>query len=665
MAALAILPGPVAADTLVLTSGRTLTGAVVSENLSEITIRTEIGTLKVRRSEVREWQRGDSSPEEVDADNSARAGRYPEAMAGYASALKKAPKGSAAASRLEGKITQLRGRTRQVEDAANSAQIQRAREMMAREDFEGAQGALEQVRTRLVTDDATSSVLRLLAEVHFLKAKQAEDRQDSLLRERELRAAVEAYPQFYKARLVYGELLLRNAATAPKGLESIQLGLKYGEGEMTDAERVQYHYIVARRYFDRGDYQSAAANFAACLRAKKLPAAYSDALDRAVESYIKMGEQASITDSQKTINNLNEALKLNPTNKSALFLLGRIHMDSGETTLAIENLKKVVEIDDKYQSVHHVLAGAYQNANDYDNALGQLDKELTNNPNNYDALTDRAEISVLQGSFEKADKDVQAAIQKEPGKWRAYLLQARINMANEQYDKAIESLDRALAIKQDAVEVYIQRGKVLAAEKKLDEARKWFEEVVKHLGAARNLTFKYKNLMAETQTALGDIAMAEDNPRSAETRFRLALDYVPNFGLALNRIGDVRRRLGAEATDADMKQDRYREALDYYNRAIAINPNNADFYLSLGILYHKHLKDASKAIVNYQKYLDLNGRDKTNVANWIKECGTPVGLADKMSTGTGTTTATAGMTTGTAGMTTGTVTTANATTAPK
>jgi Tfp pilus assembly protein PilF len=43
--------------------------------------------------------------------------------------------------------------------------------------------------------------------------------------------------------------------------------------------------------------------------------------------------------------------------------------------------------------------------------------------------------------------------------------------------------------------------------------------------------------------------------------------------------------------------------------AVAVNPNYADVYLSLGELYADHIKDQPKAVEAFRRYLDLGGNN--------------------------------------------------------
>jgi tetratricopeptide (TPR) repeat protein len=635
-----LLANLASADKIVLQSGRTLTGAILSETSTEYTIKTDVGTLRIGRRDVRNINREGTTAAEVDGDVAAASKNYEQALKNYQAALSASDNNSSARQRLLQKIAQVEKVAQHKMDAAVSREFQQASQLLQSGQYDPAIKILQSIQPYMGSDEATSAAKRLTAEAFYGKALAARDSQNEIEMEKNLREAIDAFEPFYRAHLLYGELLLRSSITEKQGLDEIARGMRYGQGELTEDERINYSYLVAKKYFEKGNYERAAANFAECLRARNSSGIYKDALDMAVKSYIKMGEQSVMSDFQKTIDNLTEALRLNPENKDAHFLLGRMYKDSGQMDKAIEEFSTVVKLDPNYENVEYYLAQAYRDKDDYENALKHFELELKNRPSNYDALVDRADVYIRMADYSKAEADLQSAIQIEPSKWRGYLLLAELALAQEQYQLAQDNLLKVLALKPDAVEAHVLMGKVLAANKQFDDAKKWFENVVSYLQKAHNLSFKYRNLMAEAQTALGEIDLNQESPRQAETRLREALEYSPNFARALNKIGDVKRKLGSESVDAAIQTDFFRQAEAYYEKAIESSPRHPDYYLSLAILYHKNLKDTQKAILNYRKYITLGGKDVVNVNKWIEECGgepVDVGTTQSVSMNSGTT----------------------------
>jgi tetratricopeptide (TPR) repeat protein len=619
VAALA-LPAGAQASRIILNSGREISGAIISETPREVVIKTDVGVLRFSRNEIRQVIKEDTVPEEVAAEREAAQGNFDEALKRFAVALEQAPAGSPARGRIEGKIKALTAERQRLVEQRISRQMAQAKALMAARNYDGALKEAAALREAAGGDEAvTSAAARLMAEIHLLRAQQARDRMAMIDAAAELKKAVETDPSYYPAQLAYGEMLLASSVTEAEGIERLEQGLAAGKGQISDDEMIKYNYILGRRYFAREKYELAADRFASCIGGNSKSGEYADALDWAVKSYLKLGERTRLADTEKTIANLNRALQLNPDNRDALFFLGSLYRDNGDTSGAVEALTKLIKLDSKYARAHHSLALAYLERGDLELALKHLDEETKLDPQNDEAFTDRADVHIQLANYEKAEADLRRATQIQRDKWRPYLLYAQMAFAKEEYDKAKENLNQVLRIKPDSVEANILMGRVLVAEKDTSAARGWFETVVDYLKKLKNPSFRFRKLMAEAQTSLGEIDLLEDSPRSAEARFREALDFIPDYAPAFNKIGDVRRRLANEQASPADRTALLNEALQYYAKAIEANPRDPNFYLSLAIVYHKDLKQAERALENYKAYLDKGGRDKVNVEKWIQE----------------------------------------------
>jgi tetratricopeptide (TPR) repeat protein len=73
----------------------------------------------------------------------------------------------------------------------------------------------------------------------------------------------------------------------------------------------------------------------------------------------------------------------------------------------------------------------------------------------------------------------------------------------------------------------------------------------------------------------------------------------------LNTDGDDNRedseKLYVELGDAYTKSKLYKSAIEAYENALRINPDNADAHFNVGLLYEHYLKDTEKAIYHMKK----------------------------------------------------------------
>jgi len=635
--AAALIASSAVGDVVVLRNGRRVEGAISQESATEVVIKTPLGVLRIPRNQVVQIERTATSADEIEGDAARSAGDLLKARQCYQKALQATTPGSDAATRLQEKLSQVESAISARERSARSGEVERVRTLVANKRYSDAIRLCEQLLASGLDDNETSTVRRLKAEAHFGRAHEELDRMNLLGADAELRKAVEAYEPFYRAHLLLGERLLQSVVSQKEGVEEILKGLKYGEGEISEAELVKYHYMVARVLYQQGKYQEAASHFVECVRGKDKYPVYADALDYAADSFVKMGEQNVVGDAKKTVENLLRAIELDPQKAQAWFLLGRMYKDLGETTKAIEAFTKVVKLQPNYPYAYQALAGAHRDKQNLDEALNAINEELKQRPDNYDALVERAEIQIELKNFDQAAQDLDNAMRRDPTRWQAYMVRANLAYVQEDYDTAQQNIEQVLRLKPDAVEAHLIIGKILTAKKDTEAARQWFSNVIEYLEQQPNLTYKFKTVVAEAYTRMAEIDLTEDSPRQAETRLRRALEFVADYAPALAKIGDVKKRLANDLDTAAAKKRFYREAEEYYRKAIEVNPRDPDLYLALGILYHKNLKDTRKAVINYQKYLDLGGKDRATVGKWIEECGGVVEAGIEETTATATT----------------------------
>ncbi len=115
---------------------------------------------------------------------------------------------------------------------------------------------------------------------------------------------------------------------------------------------------------------------------------------------------------------------------------------------------------------------------------------------------------------------------------------------------------------------------------------------------------------------------------------------LPAAGLAgyllLLASGCGRRPAGAEApeTVSDQigkarvfsQQGEYHKAVEMYQKALVLEPDNADVYLKLGIIYDDNLKDKNLAAAYYQEFLrrDPDSEMADRVRQWLSQTLTAV-----------------------------------------
>ena len=96
------------------------------------------------------------------------------------------------------------------------------------------------------------------------------------------------------------------------------------------------------------------------------------------------------------------------------------------------------------------------------------------------------------------------------------------------------------------------------------------------------------------------------------------------IGILENGIKNERALYHYNLGVAYVKAKFYDEAIDAYEKSLTFGPNNPDAHYNLGLLYGNVKDDRDKAVLHYQKYLELepDADDKEEVEGWINKLGT-------------------------------------------
>ncbi len=231
--------------------------------------------------------------------------------------------------------------------------------------------------------------------------------------------------------------------------------------------------------------------------------------------------------------------------------------------------------------------------------------------------------AIEKNQFTLATNMLQAVIQKEPANATAYYHLGTIYLYNEIDDSAKYFFDKAMQANANEPLSYVGQGRYLLSKKQNNEARAQFN---KALELSKNKNAYIMNQIADAyvdvQSAIGaDFAiemankakdMDKKNLYYAVTagdawrlqgdgskgvaEYKAAAAKDPKFALAPLRVGELYSKLRS-----------FKEAENYFNTVVAIDPNYAPVYKGFGELYYQTGKSAL-ALENYKKYLDMVGR---------------------------------------------------------
>jgi len=138
------------------------------------------------------------------------------------------------------------------------------------------------------------------------------------------------------------------------------------------------------------------------------------------------------------------------------------------------------------------------------------------------------------------------------------------------------------------------------------------------------MELRQKNSTLEKEMAGLKVTMDD---KIAEAMKQKETDYINRLREANERVKMMEETLTKERANFyynlasyATKSQLFDDALDYYTKALALNPKDAATYYNMGVLYDEHLDNPSKAIFSYTKYLELapsDASDREKVRKWI------------------------------------------------
>ena len=150
-----------------------------------------------------------------------------------------------------------------------------------------------------------------------------------------------------------------------------------------------------------------------------------------------------------------KVLNADPDSRSALASLAQLYFDHGDYEEAIEHLKKIPE-SDMDTSLVAMLAYAYSQAHDYDNAVATYEKALAQDSDNLEIRRSYADALANAGKTVVARTELQKILKQEPDDGPTYLRLGQLDRQEGRFDQARQEFEKAKGLMPDSLEVSYQ-----------------------------------------------------------------------------------------------------------------------------------------------------------------------------------------------------------------
>ena len=261
---------------------------------------------------------------------------------------------------------------------------------------------------------------------------------------------------------------------------------------------------------------------------------------------------------------------------------------------AIKNLKAAIrfandamELDNIYMS----LAFEYQNLDDSKQAIHYLEKTLSVNPRNEDALYEMMYCIDQSGAYETGIRFFQEFLNKHPYNHHAWYNLGNLYSNLDLLEKAIDAFDYAIVINEDFLAAQFNKAGTLSRLERHYDAVEVYTETLKN-DSSDAITYYY----------IGECYEKANEYDKALTNYKSAINCDPYLADAWLGIGVVMDY-----------QNQVTEGIHYIKKAIGLDQENPDYWFILGEVERK-LGFIDDAKYSFEKVVLF---DSKNIDIWL------------------------------------------------
>lgn len=364
-------------------------------------------------------------------------------------------------------------------------------------------------------------------------------------------------------------------------------------------------------------------------------------------------------DFSAALTHLNNALYLNNNSPAIYNLMGKAYREQGNEAAAINSFNKSLQVKPEFTLSYLDLADIYDKRGDSEFAIEKLKTAITIDPVYYDAKLKLADISMTSGKYQQAvnvyselvgvDGYNDAALKGLASSYYGLAqtsAQKNIGSSKDAF-KALDCIERAISANPNDLELHLAKLKLSKILNLPGESKVALNNIIKSpnsdlmslvvKGEAYVALDDYDNAKLQFSKAvklsktpdedayLTEILLYNKQFDSAQFLIDKVLKSDPKNNLALSGVEYIKK----SKKKADnyyksglifLKQKNNPTALEYFSRALMLDPNNAQAHLLIAQIYEKN-KCEQDALKHYKAYLSLstNAKNAKSIKNKIKK----------------------------------------------
>jgi tetratricopeptide (TPR) repeat protein len=306
-----------------------------------------------------------------------------------------------------------------------------------------------------------------------------------------------------------------------------------------------------------------------------------------------------------------------PQQSTAYLDAGIVFSAIGDTTRAIVNYSKAIELDSNSSTAYGNRGIAYSVIGDYQQAIRDYSKNIELDPSYIGAYINRGNSYQMLENYEQATADYSKAIELDPSRANTYINRGNSYQTLENYEQAIADYSKAIELDPSSVSAYINRGNSYQRLKNYEQAIADFSKAIEldpssvaaytSRGGVHLTTSNYEQAIADYSKVIeldpssasyanrGSAYRGLKNYEQAIADFSKAIELDPTLVYAHATRGFINHHIG-----------NIEQAIADFSRAIELDTNYASAYLGRGRLYFG-IDRIQEAVADYRKYEILTG----------------------------------------------------------
>jgi clan AA aspartic protease (TIGR02281 family) len=295
---------------------------------------------------------------------------------------------------------------------------------------------------------------------------------------------------------------------------------------------------------------------------------------------------------EKTFEDYSIALKLTPNDPEIYIDRAQIYFDLKKYLIAEADYRQALKIDESLVVPYAGLGRNYLNQKKYSEAETVLNKLIKLSPEYADGYYFRAIAYFEQNKFDEAIEDIFYCFKLDDTDKKVRNL--FISYSEKNYPLSFSKVNVQVSSYPEKELWYFIRAQLYEGKNNYKAAIKDYSKLIE----LSDVDYK-SNLLSYRGKCFSEVGMYEQSIKDFEEAISIDSTYAYNY----SSIGDAKRLMGD-----------YKEAKEYFTKAIAVEPREAWFYYRRGWIEEEFLKNYEDGLNDYNESISI---DKTSAYTYL------------------------------------------------